>query len=166
MYLIHVPLILLGSSQDSSLKCDFLPISFKPITIQTTVYMDSIICRIYPCTSILFKMRPDGSDVWWRYVVRTTTALVVVYVFCAFFEPFKQHIDRFYISSVSQYAFRNTSVAFYFVNIFLAQNLIVDLYPPLIVTLKEHKTSIVYMSDVRIQYNAIIAMSTVCVFNT
>ena len=96
LYLIHALLISLGSFQFSSLKCDFLPISFKPITIQTTVYMNSIICRLYPCTSILYKMRLDGSYVRWRYDVQTTIALVVVYVLCAFFEPFKQHIGRFF----------------------------------------------------------------------
>ena len=59
-----------------------------------------------------------------------------------------------------------TPTAFYFINIFLTQNLIADLYLLLILTPKEQKTSIVYMSDVRIQYNFINVMPTVCGFTT
>jgi len=94
LYMILVLLISHGSSKNTSLKSEILPISFKQINLQTTAYMNLIICWIYPCASILFKMRLDGSDVRWRYDVRTTAALVVIYVFCASFEPFIQHIDR------------------------------------------------------------------------
>ena len=107
--------------------------------------MNLIKCCIYPCASILFKMRLDDSDVQWRYDVRTTTALVVVYVLCAFFKPFKLHIDRFFYKLCFPICVQK------YLNSFLsnkAQNLIADLHLPLILTPKEHKTSIVYMSDV------------------